>query len=460
MVQAKAVSSRCGGWSRIMSRMGLLAAMGTLVVVGPDAGPALGQGVALRGVSAINESFGGVATAAPLDAAGAIHWNPATISGLPGSEMTFGLGLIIPSEEISSRLPAGSVHPANPTIPPVTLSGSTRGEPGAIPTPTMAFVHQVEDSPWSYGMGMFGIGGSRVNYPASTSNPILTPQAPAGFGLGRLSAEVEVLQIVPVASYEVTDQLSIGFGPTITMAKLVAMPLFLGPADNSVLPAYPTYSSGVGTRYIWGGGFEVGLYYVTRNDWHLGVSCTSPQWMESFRFNSEGQDGSPRQVEYHLDYPLVASLGVAYSGFEKWVIGCDLRYFDYANTAGFRDHGFAPDGTLTGLDWNSVMSVGVGVQRQLGERLIARMGYTFCENPIDSAAACYNVASPLIIQHTLHLGGSYLFADNWAVSVAYVHCFENSVEGEMHPASGAIAGSSVESTVSADELSLQITKRF
>ena len=56
---------------------------------------AYAQGVALRGIGAVNAGMSGVATAAPVDALGALHWNPATISALDSSSMTFGTGLII-----------------------------------------------------------------------------------------------------------------------------------------------------------------------------------------------------------------------------------------------------------------------------------------------------------------------------------------------------------------------------
>ena len=324
-----------------------------------------------------------------------------------------------------------------------------------MPSPSMAFVRQSEDSCWTYGLGLFGIGGFRINYPASLTNPILSPQPPNGLGLGRLSAEVEILQLVPAVSYAFTDRLSIGVAPTLTMARMVASPLFFGPRDGA-----GQYSSGVGTRYHWGGGVQAGIYYTTDVGWHLGASIKSPQWIEEFRFNSEDELGRPRLIKYDLDYPMIISLGAAYSGIDRWVFACDLRYFDYANTPGFGDAGFAPDGTLTGLDWNNIMALAIGAQRQVSDNLFVRIGYSFNENPIDSFAAQYNVASPLIIQHAIHLGGSYMFADNWVASLAYVHCFENRVAGQMHSAGGLIANTSVANEVSADVLSFGISKRF
>jgi len=442
----------------------VLLAVGCLLVVAlAFSSPALAQGIALRSISPVNDGMAGAATGCPIDAAGAIHWNPASISGLPASEMSFGLELILPTTELSSTAAAGAFGAAGP---PFALSGSGRSEPGVVPVPNMAFVHKDPDSCWSWGLGIFGVGGSSVNYPASpmltpSSNVILTPQPPNGYGLGRLCASVDVFQIVPTVSYELSDHLAIGFAPTITLAKLYASPLFLGPRDNANGDLYSTWSPGVGTRYTWGGGFQLGLYYTTDCDWHYGVSVKSPQWMEPFRYKSEDEMGGPRDISFNLNYPLIVSVGTSYSGFENWVLACDVRYFDYANTTGFRHAGFGPDFALNGLSWNSVVSMALGAQRRVGERLYLRGGYSFNENPIDSAAAQFNVASPLIIQHALHLGASYMFAQNWMATLAYTHGFENSVTGPLHsPTGGDIPGTSVTSTVSADVLSLGVTKRF
>jgi long-chain fatty acid transport protein len=216
----------------------------------------------------------------------------------------------------------------------------------------------------------------------------------------------------------------------------------------------------VGTRYAWGGGFQVGVYYNLNACWHFGASLKSPQWMEPFRFNTEDELGRPRQVEFRLNYPMIISLGTSYTGFDKWILACDVRYFDYANTTGFGSEGMSPTGALTGLDWNNVFSVAVGAQRQIGDCFFVRGGYCFNENPIDSFAAQFNVASPLIIKHTLHMGCSYIFADNWMVSVAYVHGFENDSTGQLHSALGLIPDTSVSSKISADILCMGLSKRF
>ena len=282
--------------------------------------PAWGQGIALRGVSPVNESMAGAATACPIDSAGALQWNPATISGLPCSDISFGMEMILPTTSVSSRVGA--------------VAGSDSSEPGVTPVPSMAFVRKSDDSRWTYGLGLFGVGGSSVNYPASVTNPILMAQP---HGLGDLAANVDIYQIVPTVSYQCTDHLSIGFAPTITMARLFATPLFLGP---QIAPEI--WPAGVGTRYAWGGGFQLGAYYTGDSCWNFGASVKSPQWMEPFRYKSEDALGQPLDVTFNMNYPLIASIGASYTGFENWLLACDLRFFDYADTTGFRDVGFNP----------------------------------------------------------------------------------------------------------------------
>jgi len=425
--------------------------------------PVFGQGIGLRGIGPVNESMAGAATGSPIDSTGALYWNPASISGLPASDMSFGLGLILPSSQLHSRIDAGALGPG---IPPMTFAGASSSEPGIVPVPSMAMVRKVEGSPWTYGLGMFAIGGCRVNYPASpfpalTSNPILTPQPPLGLGLGRLSANFDLMQIVPTVSYDVNRHLSIGFAPTVTLAQVVVSPMFLAPFDDANGDGFSTYSRGLGTRYAWGGGFQVGAYYTTDVGWHFGLSFKSQQWMEDFRFRTEDELGAPRDSTFDLDYPMIISLGASYTGFENWVLACDVRYFDYANTPGFGKGGFAADGALTGLAWENLVSVALGVQRRLSERWFVRAGYCYNDNPILAGAAQFNVASPLVIQHTVHVGLSYCFDDNWICAVAYTHAFENDVSGPMvFPGLGPLPGTEVGSKASADSLSIGVSKRF
>jgi long-chain fatty acid transport protein len=432
------------------------------VLVTVLAGTAQAQGIALDGAGPINRSMGGAATAAPIDSIGALLWNPGSIGGLPTSELAFGFEALLPTEEVSSSIAQGALGGG---FPPVALAGSTQGEPGITPIPSMAWVHKVQDSRWTCGLGMFGIAGFSANYPASLTNPILFPQnnQPGGFGgLGHVAADAQYFQIVPTCCYALTNKLSVGFGPTVTLGRVTATPLsFVAPddADGSLVARYPVSAT---TRYSWGGGFQLGAYYVTDAAWQFGFSFKSPQWFEPYHYNAADEVGGPRREVGRFDYPMILSLGTAYTGFEKWLLACDVRYFDYHNTAGYGDPaGFDATGAMTGLGWQSVASVHLGAQYQATQRLYLRMGYEFNGNPIGSDEAFFNVASPLIIQHVVSTGFSYHMTDQVSLSLAYVHGFENSVTGPIQiPGVGPLVGTSVTNKISADAISAGVAVRY
>ncbi|MBN1394905.1 MAG: outer membrane protein transport protein [Pirellulales bacterium] len=420
------------------------------------------QGLALDGAGPINRAMGGAATAAPIDSIGAVLWNPASISGLAYSEVAFGLELLLPTENIASTISQGAFGPG---LPSVNLGGSTSGEPGVAPIPSMAWVHKCDCSRWSYGIGMFGIAGYTANYPADLSNPILVPQSnqPGAIGgFGHVFADVQFYQIVPTVSYQLTDKLSVGFSPTIMLARLSADPLSFAAPDDGDGSGAARYPAGCATRYSWGGGFHVGLYYAANDRWQYGLSFKSTQWIEPFRYNTCTEAGLPRLEKVNVDYPMIISLGTAYTGFERWLLALDVRYFDYGNTAGFGDPaGYDAAGAVTGLGWNNIVSAHFGAQYRATERLLLRFGYEFNENPIDTDVVFFNAASPLICQHIASTGLTFFPTERLSLSLAYLHGFENSATGPMNlPGIGAVAGTSVTSRVSADALAFGANMRY
>jgi long-chain fatty acid transport protein len=428
-----------------------------LIGFGESQAPLMAQGIVISGMGPVNRSMGGASTASPIDSAGALYWNPATIDGLPGSEVSFGFEAILPASKLTSAINAGALGGG---FPPVDLAGSDRSESGVAPVPSFALVYKPDDSLFTFGLGLFGIGGFTGNYPASTTNPVLMPPPPNGFGIGRVSAQLDLMQIVPTVSCRLTERLSFGFAPTVTLGRLVAHPFMFASPDNANGDGFPTLPDGTGSRTHWGAGFQAGVYYTTDRCWQLGASFKSPQWFEEFRFNSTDELGRPRLLKSKFDYPMIVSIGAGYTGFEDTVLACDVRYYDYANTNGFRSSDFDQTGALTGLGWSSILGVNTGIQRRVNERLALRLGYSFNQNPIANWETSINVASALIIQHWLYTGLSWEIVPNWDLTLAYVHGFENQISGPIRTPAGAIPGTSVTSEGSLDSVSAGITVRL
>jgi long-chain fatty acid transport protein len=420
--------------------------------------PARAQhGIVLSGGGAVNRSMGGTATAAPLDSLGALFWNPATLSALPQSEMSFNLEALMAYPELSSSVAASTFAPG---VPPVPLSGTTRSDSAACVLPNFGLAHHLEDSPLTLGLGLLTVGGFNSNYPASVTNPILTPQAPRGIGLGNISAELEVYQITPTASLQLGDHLAVGIGPTISLASLRADPFIVAPPDDANGDGFATYRSGEHTPFHWGGGFQAGVYVPTDSGFNFGASFKSTQWFERFRYNAVNELGLPVRDTLRFDFPMITSVGVSYCGFERLLLASDVRYIDYRNTPPFDRQGFTPQGAVRGVGWDSVFVVTLGAQYQVTDRLSVRAGYSYNNDPEDGALAFFNVGAPTIVEHTASAGFSWQMNCHLVASLAYVHGFQNTLTGTYVSPLGPVPGTTVTSKVSADAVTLGVTVKY
>jgi long-chain fatty acid transport protein len=178
-----------------------------------------------------------------------MYWNPAT-SAVLNDALEFGVELLNPHTTLASSIPADALGPG---LPPVSLSGSDRGDNGAFALPSAAVLYTPDGSWLTYGVGLFAVAGIGVNYAASPSNPILTPPPPTGLGLGALFSELQVVQITPSLAARISDRLSIGVGPTVNLALVRVNPMFFGSPDDANGDGFFSYpDGGAHTRTVWG----------------------------------------------------------------------------------------------------------------------------------------------------------------------------------------------------------------
>ncbi|MCA8999072.1 MAG: outer membrane protein transport protein [Planctomycetaceae bacterium] len=378
----------------------------------------------------MNRSMGGAGTAAPLDAVGAIHWNPASISGLDGRRVDLSVDLVANQNKVTSTLFEGT---------PMEISGTTHSHAGVAPLPAIGLVHREECSPWTYGLGLLGIGGFAVNYPSSVSNPVFTPPPPVGIGTGGGYSRLSVLQIAPTVAHDLGNGLSIGFAPTINVADAQLDPFpFVAPndANGDGLPSYP---GGIQSRPRWGLGLQAGLYYQSEFGIDFGLAVKSPQWFEEFEFQATDELGLPMNVATEIEYPLIITAGAASWITEDILLAMDVRYVDYENTPRFGDEArLAPDGSLMGLDWRSVIVVAGGVNWEMNDRLTVRTGYSYNPSPITESNVFLSIQAPAVYEHIYNLGMSFAVTSAIEFSATWVHAFENSVAGPIASPLGTV----------------------
>ena len=426
-----------------------------------SADTAFGQyGPFLTGSGPGNRAMGGVAVANPQTPSSAIFWNPATMSGFDRSEMDFGAELLRINTSISSSYPANAFGNG---IPGAALYGNTKSNSTIFPLPNAGLVFRPDDSDLTFGIALNAVAGFGTDYPASANgpkvNPILGARPPAGLGVGPVFSDYQVFQLNPAVSYQLTDRLSVGASPNISLSRLQVNPgLFIAP-DDANGDGFATYPAGTDTRTSWGIGFNVGVYYKG-DDWAAGLSYKSRQWSEAFRYNTTGETGLPRTSAVNFELPNIISLGFAYTGIERLTLATDLRYLGYSSARGFGDSGFSANGAARGLGFVDTYAIALGGQYKLTDSIALLAGYSYSTNPVPDSQSGINIASPTIFQHLASLGMKLDITDSLSLTMAYVRGFENSVEGPFTTALGTIPGTKVGNTVSSHSLAVGANVKF
>jgi long-chain fatty acid transport protein len=375
-------------------------------------------GIYLPGAGAVHGGMAGVSTATPLDSLGALYWNPAAVGRLGRNEASIGGAFVYPEIFVSS---------SRPRLDGTTASGRTRSDSGFPFVPSLGVVSKLdESSPFTYGFGLIALGGGGVNFPGDANNPVLSPTGPLGqIVLGPTFASMQLLQLNPTVSYQVTDRLVVGVGPTVDIAMVSFDPAYFAPPNN--IPGSPnTFLSATNSRPFWGGGGRAGLVYSLSDTLDVGFGYTTKQWLEKWTFNSRDSLGNARTLTLQAGLPAIYSWGVAWRGIERLTLGVDFRYFDYADT-----ELFGTPNSNGGLGWDSTFAVAVGGDYQLTDRVAVRAGYQYNDNPLQNARALFNIQSPAIIQHTVTTGSTMTLTEALSMSVGYAYGFNNSVRGSL-----------------------------
>lgn len=408
----------------------------------------------LFGVGAINASMGGAGVAAPPDVLAAFYVNPAGLMAFTTTRVELGFEMFKPDRTLSSDV--GSAR------------GETRSTSSFVPIPAFGFSTPVANGRATVGLAAFGIGGFGVNYAADPRNPILAPRP---FGFGQVSSNFQLLKIAPGVAVALSDRLWVGAAANIDWAFLSVDPFAAAaPAADPGPDGVPRtaddrafYSSATASDGTFGAGFQIGAIYKVAPAVSFGASYTSTQRFRDFEYNSTYANpnlpsfGMPRPLTFALDIPAVYSAGLSLTPVRSLLLVGDVKYITYESTRGFRDSGFAPDGSVRGFGWQNITVVAVGAQLAATSRLSVRAGYNRSGNPVPEALTMFNIPAPAIVKDHVSIGAGFEVTPTVGVSAAYYHAFRNTISGPMLTPAGAIPGTSVSSSLSEDSLLLQFS---
>lgn len=410
----------------------------------------------LHGAGPVNEAMGGADTGLCLDATGSIAWNPACPARFSGRRLEFHGTIFAPWRSLSSTVAANAFGPG---MPGMTLSGTTVSHRDMSVMPGVAFVYHRLGSPTAYHAAMLAVSGFGVDFDRNTnfSNPILTPQAPNGFGFGRIRSNYMLVTVPIGISREFTERLSVGISivPALSMLQVIPAPFSTPVMAGSSMPYYLSAGNNAPAS---GMGANVGVHYAA-GPVSLGVSYRSPVWFQKFTWDRKDLTGASHAMSFLMNLPQVVSMGTGIAPAKKTRIGIDARWFDYSNTRGFAESGYTAQGAVAGFGWRSIWAVGGGVQQQISSSTRVMGGYNYSQNPVPARYTFFNTPAPAIVQHHLSAGLVQKMR-GWDGVVTYYHAFQNSITGPWISGQGAIPGTSVTSKMSENSVTIGFGKSF
>lgn len=378
----------------------------------------------LHGVGAVNSAMGGAGVAAPGDLLGSFYLNPAGLVCEHGTRISLGFEMMKPDRTVTSEFGG--------------FTGRTTSKSDFTPIPAFGFATKVNDRV-SLGVGMLGIGGFGVDYPADPANPVLGPR-PQGFG--QVASNFQFMKIAPSVAFMASDNLYLGAALNLDWASLSVDPMPIAPPAFDPGSGTAYYSRATATDGSFGVGLQAGLIYRATDAVRVGLSYTSPQWFEDFNYNAVYENPelpdfqTHREIVFAMDVPAVYAGGLAVQrGRFLWT--GDGRYITYSKTAGFSESGMNQDGSVRGFGWQDIWVLATGLQFRPIDRLALRGGYNFTENPIPAEQSAMNVPAPAIVQHHLTLGLGYRFGD-LSVDAGYYRAFKNDITGQMQTPNGPL----------------------
>ncbi len=426
-----------------------------VLLLWPQASPAT-DGHFLHGAGPVNEAMGGADTGLCLDATGAIAWNPACTARFARHRFEFHGTIFTPWRSLSSTVNANAFGPG---MPGMTLSGTTESKTDTSVMPGFAFIYHRPGSPTAYHAAMLAVSGFGVDYPGNTdfSNPILTPQAPNGFGFGRIRSNYMLVTMPFGVARQLTERLSIGFSaiPSLSMLQVIPAP-FSAPVSSG--SSMPYYLSAGNNAPAMGAGFSTGVHYAFEKV-TFGVSYRSPIWFRDFKWNRKDLAGTNHTLKFQMNLPQVVSVGTGIVPAKNTRIGIDARWINYENTAGFDEVGYDRDDAVSGFGWKNIWTIGGGVQQKVSKSTKVMAGYNYSGNPVPDKYTFFNTPAPAIVQHHAS-GGLIQSMGTWDLTVTYYHAFRNSITGQWISSQGSIPGTSVTSKMSENSVTIGFGKSF
>ena len=337
----------------------------------------------------------------------AVYANPALLTDSEGIGIQAGLSGINPAMDFTVLTPYGkkTYSPEDEWFPPPFL-----------------YYSQKLGEDWALGAGIY------CNYGLGVKNDETWPGRYAS-----LETKVTAFDFNPNIAYRINDELSVAAGLDVVYFKILI---------TRQLPIIELPLRLEADTVGYGGNFAIS--YKPTEDIGIGLVYRS-EVREEFDGSHEG-DGKiggrkVSDVYETMTFPQSVSLGVNYTGIDRWNLGFIARWTGWSSYDNITFHFKQPlMGKITesgsDKDWKDVWRLGIGAEYQVSEGTAIQAGYVFDQDPINLEHGDYMM--PAGSRNIFSIGMTTQLDETWTFGIAYAYVLLRDRHVNARPAEGVL----------------------
>jgi len=379
----------------------------------------------LIGMGAKARGMGGIGIGMSHGAETALS-NPALITSVKGTEVSFGGTVFMPDVETA-----------------LYGAPSIKSDADLSVIPEVAVAQKASDNFW-WGVGMYGVAGMGTDYRDTIMNPLT-----GVMGNFHMVTNLQLMQFAVPLAYK-ADGFSIGIAPVLQYGSLdinYQLPNATGGLDTSATQ---------GVAQDFGFGYNVGLAF-SEEGLTVGASYKSAIDMEYKGQISKAAVPFGLTLSDNLEQPAEIGVGASYT-MDGHTLAVDYKQIKWSDAKGYKQFGW---------DDQNVYIIGYQFAQ---DNWAARLGYNHAKSPIkDNGLAdggSTNVLNllgfPAIVEDHYTVGGSYNISKSTSIDLAYVYVPETTEKFNvmMPDGTGGYLPSTIETKHSQQAVSAQVNFNF
>ena len=336
----------------------------------------------------------GFAFVAQADNPAAVHYNPAGLTQLKGSQISVGYVFEAPMLSVDSKATGDNVNM----------------QKQVFYIPNIYLVTDLKNENLKFGFGANSPYGLSTRWATDSFAKYLSTQS-----------KVEMANLNPTVAYKVNDYLSVGAGidyftAYVSKHRIVSTGLSSTGGDFQLK----------GSDESWG--YNLGLLLKPSEKHRIGISYRSPIHLDlkgkvSLNgLNATGQfifggTSYSTDMESKTTIPGSVAMGYAYQPNNKWTLEADVEWTHWSSTqeelltypnetpGSLKSNTLNTDNPAS-RDWRNVLSYGIGAEYQATDKLELRGGLIYEQSPIPSAN--FEPVLPDAGKYGITMGAGYL----------------------------------------------------